>query len=740
MSTQSADFEGSVRTTVADSTPWWPAHNGTRTMRPNVVMVVLDDTGWSDLGCFGSEISTPAFDSLASAGVRYNSFHVTPLCSPTRAALLTGRNHHSIGMRFLADTDTGFPNSRGSIRPDVRLLPQILRENGYASYLVGKWHLAPLHEITPAGPYENWPLARGFDRYYGFLDGCTDQYEPELYADNHPVPVPNREGYHLSEDLADHAISFIEDHTTFRPSSPFFMQFALGATHAPFQAPREYIERYLDVFTKGWDQTRIDRLNRQIDMGLVPDNTELAERNDGVPPWDELDAEQKEVYVHLQAAFAGFLEHADAQVGRILSTLDELGIADDTIVLVLSDNGASREGGPSGDVDTNAPYSGVRRSAAEQKPLLDSLGSLTGGAHYPEGWAMAGNTPFRQYKQFVDLGGVRSPLIVSWPGAPQKAHGIRDQFVHAIDITPTLLELLDIDAEAGVHGESLASSFTRPDATAGRQTQYWETLGHRAVWHDGWKAVTAHTPGTPYDEDAWRLYDSRTDFSEARDLARVFPEKLDQLQQLWWQEAERNDVFPLDDRPLRELIEARGPIGLFAQTNITLRPRQSHIPYPSAVTGSNRDIDVTAHVSPLDSTVDGTLLSSGNAQGGYLLYLLGGQLVFEHSHLGENVVVSAGVPANTSTVGFQLRTRDDGSAAVVLVVGGENAGSGIIPRFSSHLSFWGLDVAHIANSTFSDRVVPPFALPQNMLDHIDLTVYHAADDAAEYAETVLSRE
>src|SRR5699024_1746009 len=285
MSSRPSVFQGSIRTTVAASTPWWPMQPAARE-KPNVLMVILDDTGWSDLGCFGSEIATPAFDSLACSGVRYNGFHVTPLCSPTRAALLSGRNHHSIGMRFLADTDTGFPNARGSIREDVKLLPEILGENGYASYLVGKWHLAPLHEITPAGPYGNWRLARGFDRYYGFLDGCTDQYEPELYEDNHPVPVPQGEGYHLSADLADRAIRFLSDHATFRPRDPFFLQFALGATHAPFQAPREYIDKYVDVFTKGWDRTRIDRLNRQIEMGLVPEGTPLAERNEGVPSWD----------------------------------------------------------------------------------------------------------------------------------------------------------------------------------------------------------------------------------------------------------------------------------------------------------------------------------------------------------------------------------------------------------------------------------------------------------------------
>ncbi|HEY5222039.1 MAG TPA: arylsulfatase [Microbacteriaceae bacterium] len=741
MSNSGAAFNGKVRTTIADSTPWWPATPGRSSKRPNVLMVILDDMGWSDLGCFGSEIATPNLDGLAATGVRYNSFHVTPLCSPTRAALLSGCNHHAIGMRFLADTDTGFPNSRGSIRPDVKLLPQILRGSNYASYLVGKWHLAPLHEVTPAGPYENWPLARGFDRYYGFLDGCTDQYEPELYEDNHQIPTPNRDGYHLSEDLADHAIAYVRDHATFRPDSPFFLQFAPGATHAPFQAPKEYIEKYIDVFTKGWDQTRIDRLKRQIEMGLVPEGTVLAERNEGVLAWDELDADEKKVFAHLQAAFAGFLEHADAQIGRLLDALHELGMAEDTIVLVLSDNGASREGGPTGDVDANAPYSGVHRSARAQLPHLDRVGTLTGGSHYPEGWAMAGNTPFRKYKQFVDLGGVRSPLIVSWPGAPERAHGVREQFVHAIDIAPTLLELLDIDSETSMDGESVAESITNAAAPVGRDTQYWETLGHRAVWNGGWKAVTAHRSGARYEDDVWRLYDTRNDFSEAHDLAAEEPEELRACQQLWWREAGRNDVFPLDDRPLRELIAERGPIGLYAETSITLRPGQSHVPYPSAVTGSNRDIDITVHLSPLATTVDGVLLSSGNAQGGYVLYLAHGALNFEHSHLDDRVLITAPLPAETVySVGLQLRSVEDGSADVALLIGGKTMERGRIPRTSAHLSFWGLDVGHVAGSTFSEHFTPPFALPETVLDRIEITVHHAADDIDEYAEAVLAGE
>ena len=733
-------FPGVIGTTVSESTPWWPTGSHGERTRPNVVMIVLDDTGWSDLGCFGSEIATPAFDELARRGVRYNRFHVTPLCSPTRAALLTGRNHHSVGMRFLADTDTGFPNSRGSIREDVPLLPQILRADGYGTYLVGKWHLAPLHEITPAGPYRNWPLARGFDRYFGFMDGCTDQYEPELYEDNHPVQAAPGGERHLTERLADQAIDYVRDHVSFRPDSPFFLQFAVGATHAPFQAPREYIEPYVETFAKGWDAVRSDRLARQIDMGLVPAGTTLSERNDGVSPWEELSDDERMLYAHLQAAFAGFLEHTDAQVGRIMKALQDFGVLDDTIVLVLSDNGASREGGATGDVDTNAPYSGVRRSTQEQLELLDDLGTVRAGAHYPEGWAMAGNTPFRFYKQFVDLGGVRSPLIVAWNHSPVPLSGIRDQFVHAIDVAPTLLDLLELTPGIDMDGQSIARTLEDPAAPAGRGTQYWETLGHRAVWHDGWRAVTSHVPGSGYADDTWRLYHSETDFSESHDLADEHPDRLAELQRLWWSEAERNDVFPLDDRPLRELIAERGPIGLFAASRIVLRPGQSHVPFASAVTGSNRDVVVTAHLAAPTGRVSGSLLSSGNVQGGFLLHLIDGELHFQHSLLGEKATMRAPLGDDPSTVGFALRPAADDSAAVTLLIDGVEAARTEIPRTSAHLSFWGLDVGRIGASSLDETLEPPFAMPDGVLDRVTIDVHAEPDDLVEYAEAVLASE
>ncbi|GAA4380411.1 arylsulfatase [Paeniglutamicibacter cryotolerans] len=738
MNNPHTSFPGVIGTTAAESTPWWETPPAAGCPRPNVVMVILDDTGWSDFGCFGSEISTPVIDSLAAEGVRYSNFHVTPLCSPTRASLLTGRNHHSVGMRFLADTDTGFPNSRGAIRADVPMLPGILRSEGYGTYLVGKWHLAPLHEVTPAGPFRNWPLARGFDRYYGFMDGCTDQYEPELYEDNHQVPIPDTPGYHLSEDLVDKAGAYLRDHVAFRSGDPFYLQLAMGATHAPFQAPREFIDKYLDTFTKGWDATRRERLERQIELGVSPVGTVLTERVEGVAAWDELDDDQRTVFSALQAAFAGFLEHTDTQLGRLLGTLRELGAYENTIVMVMSDNGASPEGGPGGDVDTNAPYSGVRRTAAELIPLLGDLGTLTGGAHYPTGWAMAGNTPFRRYKQFVDLGGVRSPLVVSWPAGNVAAGSVSRDFIHAIDVAPTLLELAGITAPEPMDGASAAGTL-HAEGT-GRPTQYWEMMGHRALWHEGWRAVTRHLPGEPYASDEWRLYDTAADFAEATDLSAEHPERLAAMRDLWWEAARENAIFPLDDRPLHEAIGVRGPVGLYADRQIVLRPGQGHVPLSSSVTGSNRDIDLTAHLGADSSRVTGVLLHSGNAQGGYLLRLEAGHLVFEHSMLRDHLVLVAPSPleATARRAGFRLRAHPDGSGEVELVDGVLVVASARLARTSAHLSFWGLDVAHVPVSTFSAAELGN--LEAGLLEKIVIDVHPAADDNREYADAILASE
>ncbi|MGH7736914.1 MAG: arylsulfatase [Candidatus Tyrphobacter sp.] len=715
-----AKFGGTIRTTATASLPWWPPAEPMSS--PNVLMVVLDDTGWSDLGCFGSEIATPAMDRLAYNGLRYTNFHVTPLCSPTRASLLTGRNHHAIGMRFLSDTDTGFPNSRGRVDRSVPMLPKMLRDRGYGTYLAGKWHLTPAHEITPAGPFEDWPLGRGFDRFYGFLGGCVDQYSPELCRDNHQVTPPRREDYHLSEDIVENALAFLLEHVTYRTQKPFFLELAFGATHAPFQAPQEYIAKYAQVFAKGWDETRDLRLERQIAAGLVPAGTSLTERNPGVPAWSELSVDERTLYAHLQAAFAGFLEHADAQLGRLIEGLSRLGLSDDTIVIVLSDNGASREGGRNGAVDVNAPYSGVHEAVREQLPRLARIGSRNGPAHYPEGWGMAGNTPFRRYKQYVDLGGIRSPLIVSWPKGITARNEIRTQFVHAIDIVPTLLEMLGIERRYRLDGASIGRSLADPSAPAARETQYWEMLGHRALWRSGWKAVTEHVAGADFANDRWRLYDTKKDFSEARDLAAAHSGRLRRMQRRWWREARRNGVLPLDDRPLADLLALSTPLALSKRSALTLRPLQEHVPATTLLGGSDRSLRITAVLKHRTKHDEGVLLASGGDGSGYVLYVLDNRLVFEHVVLGVRTTCASdlSVPEGDCSLRCSIDPRENRSADVRLFVNGELAAAARIPRTLLHLSFWGIDVGRDRATPVSTAYPAEFPFSPHVLERVTI--------------------
>ena len=727
-------FGGKIGTTTEDSVPWWPAREVPHTT--NVLLVVFDDTGWSDFGCFGSEIATPAIDELARTGLRYTNFHVTPLCSPTRASLMTGRNHHAVGMRFLADTDTGFPNSRGCVDSSAPMIPQLLRDRGYGTYLAGKWHLTPAHEITPAGPFGNWPLARGFDRFYGFLGGCVDQYSPELYSDNHQLTPPSRDDYHLSEDLVDNALGFLHEHVTYRAGTPFFLELAFGATHAPFQAPRHYIEKYIDVFAKGWDKTREDRLARQIASGLVPANTQLTERNPGVAAWDSLSDDQRRLYTHLQAAFAGFLEHADAQLGRLMAGLKRLSLADDTLVIVLSDNGASREGGPHGAVDVNGPYSGVQQGVSEQLPMIDRVGARDGPAHYPEGWGMAGNTPFRRYKQYVDLGGVRSPLVVSWPKGIAARGEIRAQFAHVVDIAPTIAKLLNVDTSCRFDGVSLDVTLSDQEARAPRNAQYWEMLGHRAIWRSGWKAVTEHLAGTRFDDDRWRLYDTTSDFSEAHDLAAAYPERLEELKTLWWREARRNGVLPLDDRSLVELLRLKTPVAHANRSHIVLRPTQAHVPATMLLGGSDRSLLITAVLRDRRLHDDGVLLSSGGTSSGYVFYVLNDRLVFEHVALGERTVCVSkrALPVGDCDLKCSIGHHSDRSADVRMFANGRLVATGLIARTLLHLSFWGIDVGRDRAGSVSHAYTGEFPFSPSVLESVTLNFsesYHLEDLAEE---------
>lgn len=564
------DFQGTIGRTFADSTPHWPDPVRAAEGAPNVVYVLYDDLGFSDFGCFGSEIETPTVDRLAAEGLRYTNFHVTPLCSPTRACLLTGRNHHSAGMGMVPNFSIGYPGYRGQLNASTATIGEIAQAQGYTTLGVGKWHLTPMTHFTGAGPFHQWPLQRGFDRWYGTPDGLTNQWKPDLIEDNHWVDVPDKPDYHFTADIIDNAISFVHDHRNGSATKPFFLYVAFCAPHFPHHVPRSYIDKYVPVFEKGWDATRADRIARQKALGLIGADTPLPERNPGVKAWDDYGDEAKQSMVRLQAAFAGMVQHTDEQLGRLVATLEEMGELDNTMFVLFSDNGASQEGGPVGSMNSMRFFTGYSTPEAELKEIhenLDQVGEAQWINNYATGWSMAGNTPLKRWKQDTHGGGVRSPLIIRYPGEIADPGGIRTQFHHAVDITPTALDVTGLEAPAQVkgvdqkplEGRSMRYTFAAPDVPTTTRTQYFEMNGQRAIWQDGWKAVTHHEPMispmlvlsgdaaavTDFDSDRWELYHLDTDWNEIHDLADQEPERLAAMVEAWWAEAEAHDVLPL---------------------------------------------------------------------------------------------------------------------------------------------------------------------------------------------------
>jgi arylsulfatase A-like enzyme len=631
---------------------------------PNIVVIVLDDVGYGQLGAYGGPIDTPNIDKLAASGLQYTNFHTTALCSPSRAALLTGRNHHSVAMAAITEAATGYPGNYGSIPKSAATIAEVLKQNGYNTMALGKWHLAPYTAYTAAGPFDHWPLGMGFEKYYGFIGGETDQFAPLLVQDNQFIDPPRREAYHLSEDLVDRAIAYIRDQQQANTGHPFFTYLAFGAAHAPLLAPKNYIDKYKGRFDQGWNKVREETYERQKKMGVIAPATVLPPANPGVQAWSELNDDQKRVYARLQEVFAGFLDHADAQIGRFIAAIDAMGIRDNTLIMLVSDNGASQEGLRDGTANTDRYRNYYPDTVAEMLPMIDKLGGPETDPHYPMGWSMAGNAPLKRWKQDVHHGGDTDPLIISWPGHIKNV-GMRRQYHHLVDIVPTLLEVTKLPAPKSVNGVqqmalpgvSMAYTFDNADASTRKKLQYYEMLGSRAIWANGWTAVTWHQKDKPWEDDKWELYDTNTDFSQANDLAAQNPVKLKELQTLWLAEAKKYNVLPLDDRRYERVADPTRPVAARAAPSYTYYADTSVVHPLAAPQMLGHDHTVTAYVTIPEGGAEGILACSGGEFGGWSFYLKDGKLNYVHNYLklSETKVTSAeNVPAGKHKLSFHF--------------------------------------------------------------------------------------
>lgn len=636
-------FKGKIADDYRQSQPDWAPAQALQAPpgAPNVLVIMLDDVGYGQLGSYGGQIETPNIDRLAAQGVRYTDFHTTALCSPTRASFLTGRHHHALGMAAITEAATGFPGQYGVMPKSAATIAEVLKQNGYNTMALGKWHLTPYTAYTAAGPFDRWPLGQGFEKFYGFLGGEVDQWAPLLVQDNQFIEIPQRPGYHLSEDLVDRAITMIRDQQQANTGRPFFTYLALGAAHAPLHAPQPFIDKYQGRFDGGWDQAREHILARQKALGIVPEGTTLPARNPGIPAWDSLSPDQKQVYARLMEVYAGFLDHADHHIGRLVAALDAMGIRDDTLIIVLSDNGASQEGLAHGALNTDRYRNFLPESVKEMKSRLAEAGSASTDPHYPMGWAMAGNTPFKRWKQDTHNGGNTDPFIVSWP-AKLKDHGaLRRQYHHVVDVAPTLLELIGLPAPSSVngvkqmpmHGVSMAYSFTDGAAKTKKKVQHYEMLGSRAIWAEGWKAVAWHKKDTPFADDQWELYHTDIDFNESNDLAAKYPGKLKTLQKLWFAEAKKYQVLPLDDRRYERATDPTRPTATIAKDEYVYFPGTSVVHPLAAPAMLGRDHEIAAAIEIPANGAEGVIAALGGEFGGWSLYLKDGRLHYAHNFL-----------------------------------------------------------------------------------------------------------
>lgn len=726
-------FQGAIGRTVPDSDPArLPPQVVAPARAPNVVLILLDDVGFGQFGTFGGAVATPGLDRLAAEGLRYNRFHTTAICSPTRAALLTGRNHHVAATGGIAESATGYDGYTMTVPKRTGMVAEVLRQNGYATAWIGKNHNTPPWEISPRGPFDNWPNAWGFEYFYGFLGGQTSQWDPMLFENHSLVPRSPDPNYHLTGDLVDHAISWI-DTVQAVPGRPYFLYLAPGATHAPHHAPREWVDKFKGKFDAGWDKYREETFARQKQLGIVPANTKLTPRPKEIPAWDTLEPDQKKVATRMMEVFAGFTAHTDHEVGRFLDALRGRPGWDNTLVIyIVGDNGSSAEGSLNGTIDEVTYYNGFEMPWKAALAHLDEIGGPTLHNHFPVGWAWAMNTPFQWTKQVAShFGGTRNPMVVTWPARIKDKGGLRSQFQHVIDIAPTIYEVAGVTpptvlngiAQDPIEGKSIAYTFDDTAAEDRHRTQYFEIYANRAICHDGWCAASlANVPWIAQkevravDKLPWELYHIDEDFSEADNLAEKYPEKLRELQDLWWIEATRNHVLPVDTRPLAARIKPdEVPNPTKGLKSITYRAGVGGILEGSAPHLTNTSFTLTADIDIPSGGAEGMLFTLGGYTAGIGWYVQEGRLVFSYNFFTERTRIVSTEPllSGRQTVRAEFIYNGGGmgkGATVRLYAGDKKIGEGILERTVpvAFSSFDGLDVGLDRGAPVDFTYKPPF--------------------------------
>lgn len=655
------DFKGTIRLDVRDSKADWGPFTPKKAPAgaPNILFILYDDTGLSAWSPYGGRVNMPTLQRLADQGLMYTQWHTVALCSPTRSTLLTGRNHTLNGMAAITEASNGFPGWAGRIPPQAATVAQILQDNGYSTFWLGKNHNVPEQDVAGGGDRKTWPLGQGFERYYGFIGGETNQWYPDLVEDNHFIepPYTPEEGYHLSKDLADQAIRMIRDQQSANPSKPWFMFYNPGANHAPHHAPQEYIDKYKGKFDDGYEAYRTWVLERMIAKGVLPKGTQLTPINplpesqanpaDAVRPWNTLNADEKKLFSHMAEVWAGFSEYTDVQIGRVIDYLEKTGQLENTVVLYAADNGTSGEGTPNGSVNENKFFNGYPDDLAENMAMMSKLGSPDTYGHFPTGWAVAFSTPFQMFKRYSQYsGGTADPLVISWPKGIKARGEIRNQYHHSVDIVPTLLDIVGLQMpkvyrgveQFPLSGVSMKYTFdAKPDAPTHKKRQFYSMLGTRGIWENGWLASAVHAPFTGkghFDQDQWQLYHIDVDRSESTDLAKQYPEKLEALKKAWDEEARINLALPVDDRAGPDILAIERPSGEPSRDRYVYYPHTAPVPEGVAVNVRNRSYKILANVEITGADAGGVIFAHGSRFGGHALFIKDHKLYYVYNFLG----------------------------------------------------------------------------------------------------------